>query len=257
MSFPGSVLLNQGDIYKQSATQIHPLGTRGYTRDGRVFRYSRNGGVALVRGKLVQSAVNITGVDTTLLGTTHYATTNSTRIQVMPSTKGLFSTADAYKDGLLYVSDTTASTGQGQYVQIYSHTKSTSTATAVQIYLRQGDVLTKGLTTKAELGVQKNRYDDVVVYPVAATGIPLGVPPRAITIAYYFWLQTWGPACVLCGAALTYDNVCVPSTAATGTFLKMSTKSTATGTFERPRLGHALEVGAAGEYTLVELMLAP
>ncbi len=47
------VQLAQG-MFVSSATQVHALGTRGFTPDGRVYRYVLAGAVDLIAGRCVQ-----------------------------------------------------------------------------------------------------------------------------------------------------------------------------------------------------------
>ena len=44
------------DSFTSSSTQLHPLGTRAYTTDGRRYRYAQAGAVNLVAGTLIQGA---------------------------------------------------------------------------------------------------------------------------------------------------------------------------------------------------------
>lgn len=257
MGFPGSILLTQGDEFKTYPTKRLPLGTRGYTRDGRVFHFAQNGGIALARGILVQAAAVILGRDTHLVSTAGY-TTNSTKIVLHPSTKGYFSTDNAYAEGYLWVSDSTGSTGQGQLVQIQSVSKSTSTGTKVTLHLKQEARFTKVSSTKQEMGVTPNLYGRLVVMPTSATACPVGVTPRSVSANCFFWLQTWGASCVKTAAALLAVAGVIPSTVTAGAVTKLTTMSTgAAKNIGRPTIGHVLEVGAANEYALINLMLAP
>ena len=56
MSFPNTVQLSEEQTVTIASAQSVPLGTRGVTTDGRVFRYAQAGATALTAHKLVISA---------------------------------------------------------------------------------------------------------------------------------------------------------------------------------------------------------
>ena len=247
MGFPGSVLLTQGDIFAQTSDKRHPLGTRGYTRDGRVYRYARAGGTNLDVGKLMQMPAHIANWDKQLHPSSAHGSsvsTNSTYVYVhfrKYSSGALPTSANVVADGYLIVND---GTGQGQYIQIASNTASTSTLAAAacrtKVVFREGEKLTarlavssgygaSGGSTGSQVGLIKNPYDDVIVSAKSATGtgIPLGITPRAVTANYYFWLQTWGPAVCLCDTAATIAIAAIRSATDPGAFRLKTTAAVA------------------------------
>lgn len=272
MSFPGSQLLSDEMVLKTYAARVNPLGTRGYTRDGRVFRFARNGATALVPGKLCQSAAAMTGQTGCISGTTEIRA-NSSVIKIVPSTKGLFNTANGLQDGYLWAYTSSTAKGTGQMIQIKGHTKSTSTGTAVTIYPYIGgefySATTNFGTTSVDIGVLRNPYDKVVVVPTAGayTAPAIGVPVRPIAANYYFWIQTWG-ACPVRSQGVV--DVGDPVGMTTGSSVGCvdgctSTKATSAAnsfTFSGLRalmgnIGVAMNTGVAGEYMLVFLKIAP
>lgn len=201
MSFPGSVLLDQGEIFKPHVTKRFPLGTRGYTRDGRAFRYARAGAAALVPGMLIQApAVDTEVVAQEYADSTDWAapTTNSTVFYL--STDTTIATANFFKDGYFMVTAGSTSNVIGQMVQIESHSGAAGAAGAtgvVKVYPYSEERLTAAFTTANTVSIIANPYNNVIVsLDAAPTGIPVGVCPASVTAAYYFWLQTWGMACM-------------------------------------------------------------
>ncbi len=255
MGFPGSVLLNQGDIYKQTSDKRMPLGTRGYTRDGRVFRYARAGGTALAVAVLCQAEAPLAGSQ---VG--HYfrtvASSGDQSFSIRTGSSNSLTSANAYADGYMRVD---YGTGAGQQIQIKSHTAAATSATMVTVIAHDGEMLTADAVATADstacvVGFVKNLYDDVIIHPVTtATSVPLGVTPRNVTAAYYFWLQTWGPATVLCQAALTIGKSAMISTAAGA----VVTVTTLAAGITNSRIGTTMQVGAASHYGMVRLNLDP
>lgn len=200
MGFPITVPLSGADIFSITSDKRHPLGTLGRTKDGRTFRYARNGGTALKPCLLVQGEVTHSALLDLRPGTTEIKA-NSSKIKILTGagTSGGFTTANAYADGFLYCITSSTGLGQQGIARIHSHTTQSQTATGVvTMYLADGDVFFSPSanfgTTKAEIRVKRNPYDKVVVKPAGeATQAVLGVPIRPITANYYFWLQTGGP----------------------------------------------------------------
>jgi hypothetical protein len=274
MGFPGSVLLNQGDVFAQTSDKRHPLGTRGYTRDGRVYRYARAGGTNLEVGKLMQMPAHIVNWDKNLHPSSIHGSsvsTNSTYVYVhfrVISTGTLPTSANVVADGYLIVND---GTGQGQYVQIASNTASTSTLAKntcrTKVVFREGEHLTarlavssgwgaSGGATGSQVGLIRNPYDKVIVSAKHATGtgIVLGVTPRAVTANYYFWLQTWGPAVCLCDTAATIGYAAVRSATDIGAYRQNTTLDVG---ITQPQIGQMLQTGVDTEYEMINLNLAP
>lgn len=279
MAFPGSVCLRGGDIYRTSTVQIYPLGTRGYTNDGRVFRYTKNGATALTVGSLIQAEAVGTEADDQLVVTAKGVTSGSTKITANLSTNIALTAAcpvNEYKEGYLFVND---GTGEGQMVQIASHELVTSAASGGHttiMFMDYAEFTTAVSTasTASELGLVKNLYDDVIEFPATMTAPPVGIAPRAVAANAYFWLQTWGVAtCKVNSAGTGIPAVGLPLMPATVAgdvsrpALLASTKFTSGGAFDgaratfmaigRPIIGTCVEVGADGETGLIDLKLAP
>src|SRR5436853_4270705 len=91
-------------IFSSSSTQLHTLGEKCVTPDGRVYRYVKAGGTTLVPGKLQQSSAEVTGdqnlaVTASAIGATTITTTSTVTV-----------TANQYAGGYAIIA---ASTGAG------------------------------------------------------------------------------------------------------------------------------------------------
>jgi hypothetical protein len=196
------------EIFKPHTTKRHMLGTRLAFPDGRVYRYAKAGAANITIGRVcgMAAATATLNSDCVCSGVaaqstadwdngehyTYVATTAS-------ATTSLHVYANRFDDGYLWVNDVD---GEGQMLQIKEHGVSTSTAsTAVKITCYDEDILTIALTTGSQMGLVPNVYRDIVIHTgTTGAGPALGVAPVAVTAAYYFWLQTWGPCPVMNGA---------------------------------------------------------
>jgi hypothetical protein len=237
---PGDIPFNS--VYKESASQEFALGTRLELWDGRVFRYAKNGAVALGAGKMTQSVgptahhENIaTGVVSAIGATTvGIATTLSTAMVL-----------NEYAEGWLVIND---ATGEGQCYQI----KGNDAGTTGNIYLWDGLVV--ALATTSEFTLIRNRHRGVVVFPTTAASTAAGVPLIAVTAAYYFWAQVKGPAPLLVDSGDTVvigNPVGEPATHGDAGACGVVDASMATA---KP-WGSCMSARAATEYAVVNLTL--
>ena len=184
-------------ILDMSAVQNYPLGTRFAKYDGRVFRYAKAGGTALVAGNLIQSATLQGALTTAQVDLTPAAAAAGT-YQVTAAIKTTEQPADTFKDGWMAVTDGDAANAMGDLYLIKSHPLS-----ATNIVLTLYEPLKRAITTSSKIGLLGNIYKDVIQAPITtATGVTVGVCPTVVTDDYYFWLQTWGIANVLAKTAL-------------------------------------------------------
>jgi hypothetical protein len=193
----GSIWGDYGDEKVTGTTQIHPYGTRMVLPDGRVFYYGQTAG-AQTAGAICQSAVGVANHDMDLAANTASAGDKSVTVTV----GGTAATEDQYKDGYLYVND---GTGEGHIYKIRQHDAiSSSGSGAINLY--DGDAVAVAFVAATIVGLAKNPYKDFVVYPTTATGHAVGVAATDFDDDDFGWLQTWGPAAVLCDVAFVIGN---------------------------------------------------
>jgi hypothetical protein len=178
------------NMFTSSATQQHPLGTRGYTDDGRAFRYVKAGGVALVAGNAIQSPAVVPG-HLGLVAFTGGAAANTLQVTVTCASSVA---AGLYAEGYL-ISATSA--GVGYTYRINTH-PAVSTGTAGTFTLYPDDPI-QVATTAATTWHLLNMWNGVIQVPITtATGTVLGIAPYVIAVTQFGWIQTWG----LCGALI-------------------------------------------------------
>ena len=193
----GTLWGDYGDEKVTGTSQIHPYGTRMVLPDGRVFYYGQTNG-AQTAGAICQSAVGVANHDMDLATNTASAGDKSVTVTV----GGTAATEDQYKDGYMYVND---GTGEGHIYKIRQHDAiSSSGSGAINLY--DGDPILTGFAAATIVGLAKNPYKDFIVYPTTATGHAVGVAATDFDDDDYGWLQTWGPAAVLCDVAFVIGN---------------------------------------------------
>lgn len=222
--------LSPQDIFTHSSTQGLPLGTRGESKDGRMFRYAKAGGTALVAGNLLQSPAEITNhAGLTPAAAAIGATT------VTVTLGGTAATANQYAEGYLCTSTTP---GHGYTYKIKSHPAADASATLV---LTLEDPLVVALTTASTVDMCLNPYAGVIQSPTTETGVPVGVANFVMTDAYYGWIQTAGVASVLCQGTLAIGETAVVSNGTAG-----AVEAGADATDPQPVVGRAINAGSDG-----------
>lgn len=232
-----SVGVAQG-LFEENATAQHVLGETIFSNDGRVFRYCKSGGTALVVGKLQQSSAQDTGdqnlaVTATPVGSTSITTTSTVTV-----------TANQYAGGFVSVSVTP---GVGYLYPIEGHLAATAAAVTINLAAK----IDVALTTSSKIDLIKNPYDGVIVNPTTLSSSPIGIAVKALTASYYGWLQVSGPATLLSDGGFTVglDIVASDNVAGAGEVI-------ADGAAELlPKVANALTTVADTEYGAVYLKL--
>ena len=190
------------DPYEYEAVPSHPLGSIGYTDDGRKFRYCKNNGTnAMVAGNVQQSPVEDTGDED--LAIAAVAAIGDKQVSLAAATV----TANQYADGYLVI---TVTPGEGLYYKIKSHEAATADTVVINLY----DPLKVALTTASNADLVANPYNGVIINPTSATGTPVGVAMTAVPASQYTWIQVGGPGvcfadasgAVTVGAIVTASN---------------------------------------------------
>jgi hypothetical protein len=194
------------DLYESSTTQVHRLGERIETTDGRVFRYAKAGASALVAGNVIQSSAQVT---THKVMTPSAAAIGATSVSAtLGATNAV--TENQYADGYLIVCTTP---GNGYAYRISSHPAAAASAACV---FTLAEPLNVALTTSSRVSLQANAFKGVIQSPVTTlTGSVVGVAVVAAAANEFCWLQTRGVAPVLtAGTPGVGLAVVVPATAA-------------------------------------------
>lgn len=236
----GTVTIPPQNIYEDSETQKLPLGTRLVLGE-RIFHYARAGAPALTPGTLAQCPVpaadhTALAIATVAAGQTEVTLTNGASTAL---------TANMYRDGFLWCD---GGTNVGHGYRIKSHPAALVNATCVfTLYDELVEALTNATETAA---LHRNPYDGLIIHPSPPTAHVVGVPPVDVTAAYYFWLQTWGPAPVVTEGTLVIGNHAAIGDGTDGGVQPADTDVELI-------VGDVMRVEAEGEYSLIYLRLAP
>jgi len=189
-------------IMQESVSQKFPLGYKLELEDGRIFRYSKAGAVALAAGKMTGSPIVATERDNAI---------NAAAAVSTGATSFLFTavgtiTKNQFKDGFAHIVN---DTGEGLQYKIKSNTAAAAAAdTTITLY----DPIVTALAATTDVILTVSPWSALIITPddvIKATGVPT-VP---ITANYYYWSQTGGVGMCLVtgstGVATTERELCV------------------------------------------------
>ena len=232
------------DLTEQSATAKHQLGTVRRTNDGRVFVYSKAGASALVAGKLTQAAAPAANHLNKAVKAAAAIGDKSVKVAIGATAL----TADQYANGTLHIND---ATGEGYSYSVKGHAAYSASAAACIINLNDKIKVALAAST-SEYTLTKHPQDGMILCPVTQTASAAGVPPIAVTAAYYFWNQVKGPAACLTGGVIVIGNGVVPSAGSSA--VAGAVMAEAAGSITE-RVGTVMQVNAATEYSLINLQI--
>lgn len=261
-------------MFTSSATQIHPLGTRGADDMGRIFRYCRAGAADLAMGQVVQGPATVAGH----LTLTPHTTTGGTApgsVNIMVTCVSAVSTG-FYNEGFLMVASGSGAGGSFKINNFFSLGGSAtgqvgvsiSTGATGQFVLYNEDAIpvmtNMTIATSSKISLIPNQYMNVIVAPVTTlTGPIVGVSTYPITATQFGWIQTWGPCPVLSNDTATLGGSVVGVATTTGRVEgAQGATAAATTTFlgnilKSPIIGFMMAVGVQGEWRPVFLTISP
>ncbi len=266
MSFPETILLSKGEIIRSGTVQVAPLGTRGITGDGRVFRYAKVAATTY-RGWMMQqeaTMVLLTCAQTSNLvldtvNTTIGTTWQKFKVKMTQYTGGTTAMVkDNFKEGYLYVGGTGHPTGTGMSFKIKTHEGMTASTTECPEFTIENDSYPEvAFTTDVAIGICKNMYDDIIPVVTAAepTAPVVGISACAAASGDYIWIQTWGQCVAYCGGTTTARASLVAATDAAVTGIAVATSGTTLAL--NGIIAVSPWVNIAGSYAPVNLCISP
>lgn len=226
-------------IYEISSTAKEKVGTKRILADGRVFRYAKAGSSSLAAGKMSVAAAVAADV------------TNKTAVAAAVGTKVLTLTIasatyaeDYFRGGALHIND---ADGEG-YAYPIANSSAVAAGTSIVITLEEG--IKVALTTSSEFTLVQSPWM-ATVESTTEENLPVGIPPVAVTAAYYYWSHTAGPAiCLVAGTPAVGSMMTLSATAGAVAAIN------ATLDIDQPIIGiHWGTVGVAGEYKPIMLSI--
>lgn len=244
MSIPAQVALAPGqEKFTSTTARGLSLGTKGYSRDGRVFRWALCGGSNIAGNLVCQTMVTPGGSSafTGGVGINAAYSSGSQTLTLVAGASGISTTLakDQFADGFMTVHVNTAGLS-GPY-KVKSHTAGDS-VTVTTVTLDDNDKIIGAMDTATRVGFRTNPYTSVIVQPTTATGVSIGVTPVPVTAGNYFWLQTGGWAQVMADAAVA-ANATFTIGATAG---NVAAQASGAGDVAEPIIGWAPTAGAQG-----------
>lgn len=189
----GPVTISDTDLYKSSsvASSAFQVGDLAFGSKGRMYRYALAGASALVKGNLLQEAVEDTTYENMAIGTAAVAGDNYLQVTngtaTITSAQFVGGTIGVYTAGGVAVGDE------------YVITKITGTLTsggALKVYVDRP--VRYAYSTAAKVNMKRSPWSGVIQFPATTpTGIPVGFAIYEIPAGEYGWVLTHGEVTAL------------------------------------------------------------
>lgn len=247
-------------IYEQSSTQKGPLGTRIVLPDSRAYRYSHfvaavNAGELVAQDESVSSiAVSDGKMTAAAIGVTQVTFTDNSLITTAD-------VKDVYAGGYLHTED---DAGEAYTYRIKGNDAGEASGTDGELVMDLYDGLVVALTTATDVSVTGNLWKNLKIGVAGSDCVIAGVAVRAMTIAYYGWVQTWGPASCLAEATTAVLVKGRPAFfdggvagAASGLAGVASNTTLNAGDWDGTYLGEIMHTGTDAAHVAINLKLYP
>lgn len=219
-------------IMQISSTAKEVVGTKRILADGREFHYAKAGSSALSAGKISQAAA----IAAAVMNKASVAAAIGSRILTLTIGSATYA-ADYFKGGFLQINDATS---EGYQYPIES---SSAVTAGTSITISLGEPLLVALTTSSEFTLVHSPFM-ATVETTTEEALYVGIPPVAVTAAYYYWSQTKGPAVCLQSSTPAVGSMLTGSATAGAVAAINSTLD-----IDQPIIGiHMGTVGVATEY---------
>ncbi len=245
------------NMFVSSSTQQHALGQRGWTADGRAYRYVLAGAVDLIPGTCVQSPVVTAGHSSLAVSTTAPISGTGIGASQISLTCVSCVAANYFQEGYLMIS---SGAGAGFLYQLDSHAAVSTGATGSFNFYTPADAntLVTAITATSTVTLSANPHRGVIIVPATtATGIVVGVANYVITAAQYGWVQTWGICAVEAVGAFALGQMLNGIAATSGQVQFISAPAVTACAIVGQYIGQAYQTGVAVTWTPVFLKIAP
>lgn len=245
-------------IYEASATQKHMLGTKLDTgHEGRVFRYAKAGGTALVQARMNQSGVTSATYFTAIPQTAYARVVGETEIRVLVTTGGIAGTTVGYTEngfsGGWLMCNKVSPAVLGDIYGIVASKYYSETLMDLKLATPWRNAMLA--TGEVTLTVSKF-FGSTVFAAYDATAPANGVALCPVTANYFYWSQVKGPAPLLVDGSETYDiGQMIGCPITLGTAGNGGAQTLTTAEVLRAPWGVCMEIATDGEPGLVDLRL--
>lgn len=195
--YPSTLQLSEGMIYVNESGKIFPVGQKGETPDGRVFRHSLTG-AGINASALCQNRATDSSWDTCAIPTGYSVVVGDNKIRITNQSDAW--ALNELENGFLVCETDPSNLGPNCWRIGGNDAASASTGPLI-IYLADGLTFGQALVAGTDTMLyMPSLYSKVIVSPTTTTGISVGVTMRKLTSGYYGWIQTHG----VCG--VIFDN---------------------------------------------------
>ena len=216
----GVPTISEIDLY--TSTTVNPgvfqVGALVGGANGKFFRFALNGASALIKGNLLQNAVNDTQFDALAVGTAGAIGDSFLQLTNGTTTVVPFQ----FQGGSVYCNTAGAGVAVGDEYTILDIQGTLTSGGALKVYTDR-PLRYAYATTTTKVGIAKSVWGGVIQYPVTTqTGIPSGVaiyeiPASTATVGTYGFVQTHGVAATLSdNSTFAIGSMVSPSLAAAG-----------------------------------------
>jgi len=234
----GTVQIFENDVTDTTSTQKHPLGTLGFTTDGRKYRYTEAGGTTLAAGKISVAAAQVANHEN--LSVTTAVAAGAVKVDV---TLGATATsANDYANGYLVINDVD---GEGNTYLITGHAAVSASGTQT---LNLDQPVKVALTTNSQASLIRNPWKETVISVTDQLDMPVGIPNVAITNAEFGWTQTGGVCSALADETLAIGADLTIGTSVAGAVEVVDASG-------EPRIGYAIQAGVDTEFRAIYLQI--
>jgi hypothetical protein len=226
------------DPFAETSGQEFPLGTKLVYND-RVFKYTKNGAVAITAGKMMQVTDAVSGHEDMV---TAAAAAGATSVTVTPTSTD--TTLDQYQDGYLWANDLT---GEGQLFRVKSNPVIVADATGVIVLY---DAVVTALASDTKSSLIASPFNGNLIQDLNDLRMSTGASPIDVTASYYFWQQVAGPAAILTDGTILVGQHVRQSDGADGAVEALNRDGSVE---DEQELGVVILVNATSDYSLIKL----
>ncbi|MGV1037710.1 MAG: hypothetical protein ACOYD0_11900 [Candidatus Nanopelagicales bacterium] len=234
-------------LLASSSTEKMKPGTKVSTSEGKKYRYVKAGAANLVAGYLVQSAAPLAN-NIGIAPASNQAAGTTGLVVVIGTTEPV--TVNQFRGGQLVVSTTP---GGGHAYTILGHA---ATAAGANCTLQLSEKTVAAINTDSTVDLVPSPYVGVIKQPTAKTSATVGVSIYPILAGEYGWIQSGGPAAVMCqGTPAVGDPVTISGSVAGAVAVASIAAQAANTATTVPVVGRLLETGVDGKWKAVHLTI--
>lgn len=241
-----------GDFQTSTDSDLVTLvGTRWDLSDGReAVLVSASSATTVAPGKLYQNAP-LDPLHQNLAVTAFQAYSNNGNVpaKVTVTLGANAVTANQYRGGFLVVNDVT---GEGQTLRIASHPAAVASA-SLAITLEDGPNV--DLTTSSEVCLIPAPGKDIVINPIVATNVPVGIALSSIAASAYGFVIAKGVTSALSDASAPAVGVAIAASTATAGAISVVGLNVGSGFVSNTVIGNTVQAAVSTEYRTVSLNL--